>query len=58
MNIKKINSLVELFFYKLEEIDNQKPFLKCLKKENKHQYNWLEVSERIYKFSNSIKKKN
>jgi len=57
MNIKKINSLVELFFYKLEEIDNQKPFLKCLKKENKHQYNWLEVSERIYKFSNSIKKK-
>ncbi len=54
MNIEKINSLVELYFKKLEEIDKQKPFLKWLKP-NKPTYTWSQVSERIFKLTNKIK---
>jgi long-chain acyl-CoA synthetase len=55
MDIKKKNSLVELFFHKLKEIDNQKPFLKWINSKDNHQYNWKEVSEKILKLSNKIK---
>ena len=55
MNIKRINSLVELFFTKLKEIDKKKSFLKWLKPENNHQYNWQEVEEKILKLSDKIK---
>ena len=55
MNIKEINSLVELFFKKIKEIDNKKPFLNWLNPKYNSQYNWEEVSERIYKLSHQIK---
>ena len=54
MNIEKINSLVELYFKKLEDIDKEKPFLKWLKP-NKPTYTWSQVSERIFKLTNKIK---
>ena len=54
MEINKLNSLVELFFKKLEKIDNKKPFLKWLKP-NKPTYTWQDISERIFKLSNKIK---
>ena len=54
MKISKINSLVELFFKKLEEVDNTKSFLNSLKSE-KITYSWKDVSERIFKLSNKLK---
>ena len=55
MNIKDINSLVELFFEKEKTLDGKKPFLKSLNPNHPHQYSLEEVSEKILKFSNSIK---
>ena len=55
MEVSEINSLVELFFKKLEEVDNKKPLLNSLKYEKKT-YNWSDVSERIFKLSSKIKK--
>ena len=55
MNIKKTNSLVELFFNKLKEIDNNKLFSKWLKPNNTRQYSWEEISEKILKLSSKIK---
>ena len=43
MNISKINSLVELYFKKAQEVDGKKPFLKWLKL-NKPTYTWEEVT--------------
>ena len=54
MEINKINSLIELFFKKLEKIDNKKPFLKWLKP-NRPTYTWKDVSEKIFKLTNKIK---
>ena len=54
MKISKINSLVELFFIKLGEVDKNKPFLNSLKSE-KTIYSWSDVSERIHKLSNKLK---
>ncbi len=54
MEINKLNSLVELFFKKLENIDSNKPFLKWLKP-NKPTYTWKDVSERIFKLTNKLK---
>ena len=55
MNINEINSLVELFFKRLSKINNKKKFLKWLNPKNNYQYNWKEVSEKIYKLSKEIK---
>ena len=55
MEVSKINSLVELFFKKLEEVDNKKPLLNTLKSEKKT-YNWSDISERIFKLSSKIKR--
>jgi len=55
MDVSKINSLVELYFKKAEQIDKKKPFLKWLNPKNNHEYNWEEVTEKIYKFSYKIK---
>ena len=55
MNIKKTNSLVELFFNKLKETDNNKLFSKWLKPNNTRQYSWEEISEKILKLSSKIK---
>lgn len=55
MEVSEINSLVELFFKKLEEVDNKKQLLNSLKSEKKT-YNWSDVSKRIFKLSSKIKK--
>jgi len=55
MDVSKINSLVELYFKKAEQIDKKKTFLKWLNPKNNHQYSWEEVTEKIYKFSYKIK---
>ncbi|MDC0449496.1 AMP-binding protein [Pelagibacteraceae bacterium] len=54
MEINKLNSLVELYFNKCEEVDNKKPFLKWLKSE-KPTYTWGEIRENIFKLSYKIK---
>ena len=42
MEINKLNSLVELYFKKCEEVDSSKPFLKWLKP-GKSNYNWGDI---------------
>ena len=54
MNISKLNSLVELYFKKIEEVDAKKPFLKWLKPD-KPTYNWQDITERIFKLTFKIK---
>ncbi|MDC0511206.1 long-chain fatty acid--CoA ligase [Pelagibacteraceae bacterium] len=54
MEIDKLNSLVELYFKKCEEVDPNKPFLKWLKP-GKSIYNWGDIKERIFKLSHKIK---
>ena len=54
MEINKLNSLVELYFKKCEEVDPNKPFLKWLKP-GKSNYNWGDIKERIFKLSYKIK---
>ena len=54
MKISKLNSLVELYFNKCNEIDNNKPFLKWLKP-GKPTYNWGDIKERVFKLSHKIK---
>ncbi len=54
MEIKKLNSLVELYFKKKEEVDGKRPFLKWLKPD-KQTYNWEDITERIYKLTTKIK---
>ena len=54
MEIGKLNSLVELYFKKCEEVNPNKPFLKWLKP-GKSTYNWGDIKERIFKLSYKIK---
>ncbi len=54
MDISKLNSLVELYFRKVEETDGKKFFLKWLK-QSKPTYNWEDITERIFKLSSKIK---
>ncbi len=54
MEIDKLNSLVELYFNKCDEIDGNKPFLKWLKP-GKSNYSWGDIKERIFKLSYKIK---
>ena len=54
MKINKLNSLVELYFKKCEEVNNNKPFLKWLKLE-KPTYTWGDIKDRIFKLSHKIK---
>ena len=54
MDISRINSLVELFFKRLEKTDKKKPFLTWLKNKD-YQFSWGEVSEKIFKLSNKIR---
>jgi len=55
MNIKQTNSLVELFFNKVEEINSKKPFIKWLNPKNNQHYTWKETEEKIFKLSKKIK---
>ena len=54
MEIDKLNSLVELYFKKCDEVDPNRPFLKWLKP-NKSTYTWGDIKERIFKLSTKIK---
>ena len=54
MEISKLNSLVELYFKKCEEVEDKKPFLKWLKPK-KPTYTWGDIQERIFKLSYKIK---
>ena len=54
MEINKLNSLVELYFNKCNETDDNKPFLKWLKP-GKSTYSWGDIKERIFKLSHKIK---
>ena len=54
MDISKLNSLVELYFKKTEEVKGKRPFLKWLKPD-KRTYNWEDITERIYKLTEKIK---
>ncbi len=54
MDISKLNSLVELYFKKTEEVDGKRPFLKWLKPHNRI-YNWEDTTQRIYKLTAKIK---
>jgi long-chain acyl-CoA synthetase len=54
MEINKLNSLVELYFKKCEEVDPNQPFLKWLKP-GKPTYSWGDIKERILKLSSKIK---
>jgi len=54
MEIDKLNSLVELYFKKCEEVDPKRPFLKWLKP-GKPTYSWGDIKERIFKLSSKIK---
>jgi len=54
MNNNKLDSLVELYFKKTEEVDGNKPFLKWLKS-NKPTYSWNDITSRIFKLTTKIK---
>ena len=54
MKINKLNSLVELYFRKCNEVDDKKPFLKWLKT-GQQTYNWGDIRERVFKLSFKIK---
>ena len=54
MEINKLNSLIELYFRKCDEVDHKKKFLKWLKPGKKF-YSWGDVRERIFKLSFKIK---
>jgi long-chain acyl-CoA synthetase len=54
MEINKLNSLVELYFKKCEEVDPKKLFLKWLKP-GKSTYSWGDTKERVFKLSSKIK---
>ena len=54
MEIDKLNSLVELYFKKCDEVDPDKPFLKWLKP-SKPTYSWGDIKERVFKLSSKIK---
>ena len=54
MQINKLNSLVELYFKKCDEVDSKKSFLKWLKP-NQQTYSWGDIRKRIFKLSFKIK---
>jgi|TARA_B110000444_G_scaffold258811_1_gene300754 long-chain acyl-CoA synthetase len=54
MEINKLNSLVELYFNKCKEVNENKPFLKWLNSE-KPTYTWGDIQEKIFKLSHKIK---
>ena len=49
MQINQINSLVELYFKKAEQIDGKRPFLKWLKPDKKT-YNWEDITQKSINF--------
>jgi long-chain acyl-CoA synthetase len=53
MEINKLNSIVELYFNKCEEINGNEPFLEWLNSK-RPTYTWTETKERIFKLSYKI----
>ena len=53
IEINKLNSLVELFFKRFEEINKDKPFLKWLKSDNPT-YSWNDIAQMIFKLTETI----
>ena len=53
MEINKLNSLVELYFKKTEEVEGKKAFLKWLKP-NKPIYSWDDIKKKIFKLTTKI----
>ncbi len=54
MKLSKLNSLVELYFEKIKEVDSKKPFLQWLKP-GKSTYNWEDITEKVFKLTAKIK---
>jgi len=54
MKINKLNSLIELYFKKCDEVNKKKIFLKWLKPDQQS-YSWGDIRERIFKLSFKIK---
>ena len=54
MKINKLNSLIELYFKKCDEVNHKKIFLKWLKSDQQS-YSWGDIRERIFKLSFKIK---
>jgi len=56
INLKDINSLVELFFLRLKISDKKEIFLESLNQNySKQKYTWEEVANKIFKVSSKIK---
>ena len=55
MNVRDINSLVELFFKKADKINKNKPFLEWLNPKNNLKYNWGDVVTKVYQLTSKFK---
>ena len=55
MNLKKFNSLIDLYFYQAEKQNQKKYFLEWLNPKNKVKFTWEETSINIYKLAKNIK---
>ena len=55
MNLKKFDSLVDLYFHKAEKQNPKKIFLEWLNPKNKTKFTWQETSLNIYKLAKIIK---
>ena len=53
MKINEINSLVELYFKKTDEVDGKKPFLKWLKPD-KPTHTWEDITIKILKHAECL----
>jgi len=56
MNLDKLNSLIELFFYQAGKQDKKSIFLQWLNPNNKKNFTWEETQQNIFKLSKIIKK--
>jgi len=55
MNLKKFDSLVDLYFHQAEKQNPKKIFLEWLNPKNKTKFTWQETSLNIYKLAKIIK---
>ncbi len=55
MDLKKINSLVDLFFYQAEKQNFKSPFLEWLNSKNKKKFTWGETSLNVHKLAKILK---
>ena len=55
MNLRKFNSLTDLFFYQVEKQNPNNIFLEWLNPKNKKRFTWSETSSNIYKFAKILK---